>query len=136
MTLDTVKHAAETPDTPLPWAELGLKPDEYERIVGPINSNPLSFLQAPHHGSKHNVGPTVLSRILGAPGSGFTTTTAFISSARASEKHPSPKVVNALIRRGAKVFATEGSGIYHHNAGTLRPGWSPITPLPPLDETD
>ncbi|WP_372408515.1 phosphoribosylformylglycinamidine synthase subunit PurL [Streptomyces luteireticuli] len=32
MTLDTVKHAAETPDAPQPWAELGLKQDEYERV--------------------------------------------------------------------------------------------------------
>ncbi|MFR9757221.1 phosphoribosylformylglycinamidine synthase subunit PurL [Streptomyces sp. TR06-5] len=32
MTLDTVKHAEQTPDTELPWAELGLKKDEYERI--------------------------------------------------------------------------------------------------------
>ncbi|MFH8293400.1 phosphoribosylformylglycinamidine synthase subunit PurL [Streptomyces sp. NPDC018059] len=32
MTLDTVKHAAETPDVKLPWAELGLKEDEYERV--------------------------------------------------------------------------------------------------------
>lgn len=30
--LDTVKHAAETPDTDQPWAELGLKQDEYQRI--------------------------------------------------------------------------------------------------------
>ncbi|OAH14975.1 phosphoribosylformylglycinamidine synthase subunit PurL [Streptomyces jeddahensis] len=32
MTLDTVKHATETPDVEQPWAELGLKRDEYERI--------------------------------------------------------------------------------------------------------
>ncbi|GAA0350189.1 phosphoribosylformylglycinamidine synthase subunit PurL [Streptomyces blastmyceticus] len=32
MSLDTVKHAGETPDTAQPWAELGLKPDEYARI--------------------------------------------------------------------------------------------------------
>ncbi|NJQ03571.1 phosphoribosylformylglycinamidine synthase subunit PurL [Streptomyces zingiberis] len=32
MSLDTTKHAAGTPDTPLPWAELGLKEDEYGRI--------------------------------------------------------------------------------------------------------
>lgn len=30
--LDTVEHATATPDRELPWAELGLKPDEYERI--------------------------------------------------------------------------------------------------------
>ncbi|PNE36660.1 MULTISPECIES: phosphoribosylformylglycinamidine synthase subunit PurL [Streptomyces] len=32
MSLDTVKHAAETPETDQPWAELGLKQDEYARI--------------------------------------------------------------------------------------------------------
>ncbi|MFE7661239.1 phosphoribosylformylglycinamidine synthase subunit PurL [Streptomyces celluloflavus] len=32
MTLDTVKHATETPDIDQPWAELGLKQDEYERV--------------------------------------------------------------------------------------------------------
>ena len=32
MTLDTVTHAAGTPETGLPWAELGLKEDEYGRI--------------------------------------------------------------------------------------------------------
>ncbi|GAA3649850.1 phosphoribosylformylglycinamidine synthase subunit PurL [Streptomyces chitinivorans] len=32
MTLDTVKHASDTPDVEQPWAELGLKRDEYDRI--------------------------------------------------------------------------------------------------------
>ncbi|GLF96543.1 phosphoribosylformylglycinamidine synthase subunit PurL [Streptomyces yaizuensis] len=32
MTLDTVKHATDTPDAAQPWAELGLKQDEYTRI--------------------------------------------------------------------------------------------------------
>ncbi|MER7989481.1 phosphoribosylformylglycinamidine synthase subunit PurL [Streptomyces noursei] len=32
MSLDTVKHAAGTPDADQPWAELGLKEDEYARI--------------------------------------------------------------------------------------------------------
>ncbi|WEB41795.1 phosphoribosylformylglycinamidine synthase subunit PurL [Streptomyces yunnanensis] len=32
MSLDTVKHAAETPEADQPWAELGLKQDEYARI--------------------------------------------------------------------------------------------------------
>jgi phosphoribosylformylglycinamidine synthase subunit PurL len=32
MTLDTVKHATETPEAAQPWAELGLKEDEYARI--------------------------------------------------------------------------------------------------------
>ncbi|MGP3953730.1 phosphoribosylformylglycinamidine synthase subunit PurL [Streptomyces sp. 7N604] len=40
MSLDTVKHAAETPDTEQPWAELGLKKDEYERIRDILGRRP------------------------------------------------------------------------------------------------
>ncbi|MDI5971304.1 phosphoribosylformylglycinamidine synthase subunit PurL [Streptomyces sp. SL13] len=40
MILDTTEHAAKTPDTPLPWAELGLKPDEYERVVEILGRRP------------------------------------------------------------------------------------------------
>ncbi|MFH8992941.1 phosphoribosylformylglycinamidine synthase subunit PurL [Streptomyces sp. NPDC017940] len=32
MTLDTVKNAEQTPEAGQPWADLGLKPDEYARI--------------------------------------------------------------------------------------------------------
>ena len=32
MTLDTVRHAEQTPDVDQPWQELGLKQDEYERV--------------------------------------------------------------------------------------------------------
>ncbi|MGN6723143.1 MAG: phosphoribosylformylglycinamidine synthase subunit PurL [Marmoricola sp.] len=40
--LDTVEHAAETPDVELPWAELGLKKDEYERIREILGRRPTS----------------------------------------------------------------------------------------------
>ncbi len=40
MSLDTTKHAEQTPDAPLPWAELGLKPDEYQRIVAILGRRP------------------------------------------------------------------------------------------------
>ncbi|MFI0894980.1 phosphoribosylformylglycinamidine synthase subunit PurL [Streptomyces sp. NPDC020983] len=40
MTLDTVKHAAETPDAAQPWKELGLKEDEYERIREILDRRP------------------------------------------------------------------------------------------------
>ena len=39
-TLDTVAHAANTPDTELPWAELGLKENEYEEIVRLLGRRP------------------------------------------------------------------------------------------------
>ena len=38
--LDTVEHAAETPDTELPWAELGLKENEFEDIKKDSGSPP------------------------------------------------------------------------------------------------
>ncbi|WP_424891552.1 phosphoribosylformylglycinamidine synthase subunit PurL [Streptomyces sp. XH2] len=40
MTLDTVKHANETPEVDQPWAELGLKQDEYERIRSILGRRP------------------------------------------------------------------------------------------------
>ena len=38
--IDTVEHAAGTPDTELPWAELGLKDNEYRRIVEILGRRP------------------------------------------------------------------------------------------------
>ena len=32
MSIDTVSNAELSPETPQPFAELGLKPDEYQRI--------------------------------------------------------------------------------------------------------
>lgn len=107
----------------------------YERIVGEFGDFPLEFFQAPHHGSKRNLGPTVLNRLLGKPGDAFGTPTAFISSAKADPKHPSPKVTNALKRRGASVFATEGSNLLHHWGGGDR-SWGPAPLIPALVEDD
>ena len=42
MTIDTVKHAEATPDQEQPWAELGLKEDEYERIRHILGRRPTS----------------------------------------------------------------------------------------------
>jgi len=40
--VDTVEHAAQTPELPQPWAELGLKPDEYQRIRDILGRRPSS----------------------------------------------------------------------------------------------
>ena len=39
---DTVKQAADTPDQAQPWAELGLRPDEYARIRSILGRRPTS----------------------------------------------------------------------------------------------
>lgn len=110
----------------------------YENLYGSFRSYPLGFLQAPHHGSRRNLGPTILNRLIGSPIAPHPGgRTAFISSAKAAPKHPSPKVVNALTRRGCFVAATEGRGICHNSSGTsARPGWITLTPLPALVEDD
>ncbi|ALV40848.1 hypothetical protein AU252_06445 [Pseudarthrobacter sulfonivorans] len=110
--------------------------DAYENTYGALGASPLSFIQAPHHGSHHNVGPTVLDRLLGPKEQGFGAPTIFISSARLSEKHPSPRVTNAFGRRGGRVYVTEGKIIGHSHNAPARSGWSSATVLSPLVEDD
>jgi len=91
----------------------------------------LEFCQVPHHGSRRNVGPGILDRILGLrKSSEIYPKTAFVSSAKDSDKHPSKRVVNAFKRRGAQVYATQGKGLCHSSHGISRQGWSGATPLP------
>lgn len=87
-----------------------------------INLKGLNTFQVPHHGSKRNIGPTLLNCI-GAE-------RAIISAAKLSKKHPSKRVTNALIRRNMKPFATKGSGWRHHKSAPARSGWVAATPLP------
>jgi len=42
VSIDTVELAAKIPETPQPWAELGLKQDEYERIRAILDRRPTS----------------------------------------------------------------------------------------------
>ncbi|MFE6975480.1 ComEC/Rec2 family competence protein [Streptomyces sp. NPDC057682] len=116
---------------------LGAACTEYERLVGAFSAMPLNFFQAPHHGSRRNLSPSALDRILGERGAPHSEVTSFISSAKISEKHPSPKVVNALSRRGCQVFATEGRTISHHsNDAPTRQNWTALVPFAPLAEDD
>lgn len=115
---------------------LGHASDKYEAGFGSFSSAPLDFFQAPHHGSKRNLGPSILNRMLGSADSPVGELEAFISSAKASEKHPSPKVVNALSRRGCSVSATEGRTICHRKGYANRVGWTTLIPIGPLAEDD
>jgi beta-lactamase superfamily II metal-dependent hydrolase len=80
-------------------------------------------IQVPHHGSKHNVGPAILDALLGPKQNGQRprTKTAIVSAAKCgAPKHPSNKVVNAFMRRGAEVYCTEKGAILHHDGGNSR----------------
>ena len=98
-----------------------------------------SFVQAPHHGSKRNIGPTVMNRLLGSPswGQPEPTYTCFISVAKEGEpKHPNKRVTNAFARRGAKVIATQGVPMCYFSSGVPSRGWGAATPLPFYSEVE
>jgi len=113
---------------------------EYEERVGRFADYPLRFFQAPHHGSRRNLGKSVLNKILGEPGAHHSEDhTVFIHAAKASTKHPSPKVTNALMRRGTqqeRLGVTNGSGLWHHVNSDPRDGYSNINPYPFLPEDE
>ncbi len=93
----------------------------------------LRLIQIPHHGSKRNVGPEVLNRIIGNPVVKGTSRgiTAIASTATEGEpKHPHKSVLNAFAHRGASVEVTRGLGrCYAHDAPD-REGWNATTPEP------
>lgn len=86
-----------------------------------ISLGDLRFLDVPHHGSRRNVGPTILNRIKAK--------TAFVSACPKSDKHPSKKVVNALIRRGSTVYHTCGTNLHHQKEAPTRADYGPVAPL-------
>lgn len=97
-----------------------------------IDLRDCTFVQVPHHGSKRNVGPTILDRIIGPRlASDEQLKSAFVSVAVAgAPKHPAKKVTNAFRRRGAFVHSTKGMAKRHHKDAPQRPGWGPSEPLP------
>lgn len=88
----------------------------------------LNFVQVPHHGSRRNVTSSVLDRLIGRripgplPVSGLT---AFVS-APAAGAYPRQAVVNAFIRRGARIVATKGKAMSHRFNMDPRQGWVPV----------
>lgn len=119
---------------------LGYAADEYDARYGSFATAPLRFFQAPHHGSRRNVGKSILNRIFGEPGAHYSDEhSVFIHAAKASKKHPSPKVTNALLRRGTRqgrLGVTNGGGIRHRHNAPERDGWSSISPYPILPEDE
>jgi hypothetical protein len=90
----------------------------------------LHFIQIPHHGSRNNVSPTILNRWIGSPlvQGQFRNLTAFASASAESSTHPRKAVINAFIRRGAKVVSTKGSAKRHSYNMPSRDGWSGAMP--------
>lgn len=90
-----------------------------------------SFVQIPHHGSRRNVGPTVLNELLGPiQPEGTKSFTAFVSAPVEDDSHPRKIVLNAFMRRGGRVIATQGQNKVHWGGFQARPGYTSVEPLP------
>jgi beta-lactamase superfamily II metal-dependent hydrolase len=98
----------------------GFAPDDFD------------FVQVHHHGSRRNVGPTVLDRLLGPAGQTETHALGVVSAPKKNpeNKHPAKKTENAFIRRGYDVHRTQGVAKCKSSPGApSRPDYSPSTPV-------
>jgi len=89
-----------------------------------------SFVQVPHHGSRRNVGPTILNRLVGPiqPDNSLRFT-AYVSAPKDDSKHPRKIVLNAFTRRGGDVKVTAGTDWLHPGGFPGRPGYYPTERL-------
>lgn len=97
----------------------------------------LRLIQVPHHGSKRNVGPSVLDRLLG-PRLGIDLTAGCAVASAAPDgapKHPARQVTNAFRRRGFPVWATQRQSLRLDYKAPLA-GYVPVEPLPFYTEVD
>lgn len=95
------------------------------------NLQQCQFIQMPHHGSRRNVSPNLLNKLLGSilPENSPAQKIAFVNTSKGAPDHPKKSVVNAFIRRGVNVVATKGNTICHRSGYPKRPGWGPASPL-------
>jgi beta-lactamase superfamily II metal-dependent hydrolase len=92
----------------------------------------LRFVQVPHHGSRRNVSPSILDRLLGPKGESARIGTAFASVPKKNpeRKHPARKTTNAFLRRGYPVHLTQGVTKCHTFDAPDRSGYSTSAPEP------
>jgi beta-lactamase superfamily II metal-dependent hydrolase len=114
---------------------LDLACEELEYLGNEAGS--LTLVQVPHHGSRRNVGPTVLNRLLGSKLSsdGQQRGHGYVSAAQLCDDHPKKVVLNAFRRRGYPVVSTEGVSRMLSLGGPDR-GWTQSIPHPFYTEVE
>ena len=111
---------------------------DYAASVG-TDLKAVGALQVPHHGSKRNVGPAILDRLLGPKNKEekFSKVAIVSASKGGDPTHPSRRVVNAFMRRGARVYQTKGKALWHHSKDApARDQWGNATALPFYEEVE
>ena len=82
---------------------------DYLESIGEDIKGSVELYQIPHHGSRHNVNPSTLNRMLGSKlNEGETRNYCAVASVAEDSDHPLKMVTNAYIRRGARVPDTKG----------------------------
>jgi beta-lactamase superfamily II metal-dependent hydrolase len=92
----------------------------------------LKLFQVPHHGSRNNVSPSILDRIVG-PRAEFgsrANTWCVVSAGPSDDTHPRQVVVNALRRRGLEPASTRQGSLLYVSGVPVRKGMIPISYLP------
>ena len=92
-------------------------------------------VQIPHHGSRRNIGPMILDRLIGPirPKGSSPHFTAIVSAPADDSKHPRRIVTNAFVRRGAQVAATQGTNTLYFGGFPKRAGYIDASLLPLYD---
>jgi beta-lactamase superfamily II metal-dependent hydrolase len=99
-----------------------------------LATQPYDLVQIPHHGSRRNVGPTILNRLVGSIGARPYGSWAACASAavKGEPKHPAKKVLNAFTRRGGKTYVTRERSLRWWHDAPARPGWDSTPDPEPL----
>jgi len=104
-----------------------------------IDLRAVSMVQVPHHGSRRNVSPSALNRLLGPKvrSGSQEQRQAIVSAPKDDDKHPRKIVLNAFLRRGAGVRSTQGKPLRFHS-GTMpaRSDESPAVPYGFFDRVE
>jgi beta-lactamase superfamily II metal-dependent hydrolase len=75
------------------------------------SSAKIDIFDVPHHGSRHNLTPSLLDRLLG-PNNQSNQGYAIASVGAEAYDHPRPEVANAIKRRGYPVYCTRGTNLW------------------------
>ena len=103
---------------------------EYSKYINKSIIDNVNFYQIPHHGGRHNISPSILNSMVGeiVDEGDSNGKVAYVSAGKNSD-HPLQMVVNAFVRRGVRVYKTNGSTIHHQINMPARNGYSSIDSL-------
>ena len=103
---------------------------EYMEARGEDPKVSVSFFQIPHHGSRHNISPSILDRMIGTPvKEGESRHVMCVASVAEGSDHPLKMVTNAFIRRGASTYKTDGDVLYRRQGDMPDRGWMPVSKI-------